>query len=373
MANKILSKARKDKQDEWYTVYDYIQTEVNAYLDYNPNVFKNKTILLPCDDPEWSNFTRFFAQNFERFQLKKLISTSFAIESKINKYLYQPTLFETQQPYYDKNKTRIKGKIFTLDHDTNKNGKIDIDDLEWKYLKGDGDFRSDEIKKLRDKADIIITNPPFSLFDEFLTWIMEANKKFLIISSMNAISYKGIFPLIRDNKIWAGATCKGQDMVFKVPNGIFVKESDNKKAERLGYKGKEYTRAGNTLWFTNIEHGKRHEPMKLMTMKDNLKYNKKLINKFEQKYNNIKYYPKYDNYDAIEVPLTKAIPKDYDGIMGVPLTFIYEYCPEQFEILDINPHFFSLVEKGLPKIPQLTLKKICAEDPYVRILIRRKK
>jgi hypothetical protein len=155
---------------------------MNAYLEYNPDVFRGKTILLPCDDPEWSNFTKFFAQNFETFGLKKLISTSFANESKSVKVEnYQPTLFETQSPQFDENKTRKKGKIFILEKDKNLNGKIDIEDLEWKYLEGDGDFRSDEIKKLRDEADIIITNPPFSLFREFVAWIMEGNKQFIMI------------------------------------------------------------------------------------------------------------------------------------------------------------------------------------------------
>ena len=153
MANTNLSKAKSAKNDEFYTQYADIQKEVNAYLDYDANVFRGKTILLPCDDPEWSNFTKFFAQNFERFGLKKLISTSYAIESKNIKQVYQPTLFETAAPQFDSEKTRVRGKIFVLGHDTNKNGRIDIEDLEWDYLKGDGDFRSDEVKKLRDEAD----------------------------------------------------------------------------------------------------------------------------------------------------------------------------------------------------------------------------
>lgn len=202
MANKNLSQAKENKKDEFYTQYADIQSEMNAYLEYNPDVFRNKTILLPCDDPEWSNFTKFFAQNFENFGLKKLISTSYAVESKNIDLDWQPTLFETENPYFDIDKTKIKGKIFTLDHDTNANGKIDIEDLEWQYLEGDGDFRSDEVKALRDEADIIITNPPFSLFREFLAWIMEAGKQFVIIGNMNAITYKEVFPLIKDNKIW---------------------------------------------------------------------------------------------------------------------------------------------------------------------------
>jgi hypothetical protein len=173
MANKNLSNAKNAKNDEFYTQYADIQKEVNAYIDYDANVFRGKTVLLPCDDPEWSNFTKFFAQNFQRFGMKKLISTSYAAESKNFKSVYQPSLFEENSPQFDRKKTKVRGKIFVLDHDTNKNGKIDIEDLEWKYLEGDGDFRSDEVKHLRDEADIIVTNPPFSLFREFLAWILE--------------------------------------------------------------------------------------------------------------------------------------------------------------------------------------------------------
>ena len=165
--NESLKRAKKEKDDEFYTEYSDIEKEMNAYLEYNPNVFKNKTILLPCDDPEWSNFTRYFAQNFELLGLKKLISTSYANDKKSAVFV-QLSLFEQESPKFDKNKTNSHGKIFTLDRDTNKSGRIDINDLEWDYLKGDGDFRSDEVKKLRDEADIIITNPPFSLFREFL-------------------------------------------------------------------------------------------------------------------------------------------------------------------------------------------------------------
>lgn len=157
--NASLRKADKVENDELYTQYDYIQKEINAYLEYNPDVFKGKTILLPCDDPEWSNFTKFFAQNFENFGLKKLISTSFAYESKNYKGCYQLSLFESDSPQFDEDKTKTHGKIFTLTRDGNKSGNIDIDDLEWTYLEDDGDFRSDEVKALRDEADIIITNP----------------------------------------------------------------------------------------------------------------------------------------------------------------------------------------------------------------------
>ena len=200
MANVDLAKARNDKNDEFYTQYADIQAEINAYIEYDPDVFRGKTILLPCDDPEWSNFTKFFAQNFENFGLKKLISTSYAIESKRIRE-WEPTLFETTNPNFDADKSKTNGKIFVLERDVNGSGKIDIDDLEWQYLEGDGDFRSDEVRRLRDEADIIITNPPFSLFREFLAWIVEGGKKFSIIGNMNAITYKEVFPLIRENRI----------------------------------------------------------------------------------------------------------------------------------------------------------------------------
>lgn len=178
MANESLSKAKSKKNDEFYTVFDYIQKEMNAYLEYDPNVFRGKTVLLPCDDPAWSNFTRYFAQNFETLGLKKLISTGYATESKEQQYEqhHQMSLFELQSPQYDEKKSRAHGRIFTLERDADKSGTIDIDDLQWEYLEGDGDFRSDEAKVLRDEADIIATNPPFSLFRDFVAWAVASQK-----------------------------------------------------------------------------------------------------------------------------------------------------------------------------------------------------
>ena len=342
MANKNLSQAKNAKNDEFYTQYADIQAEVNAYLDYNPDTFRDKTVLLPCDDPEWSNFTRFFAQNFQRFGLKKLISTSFAAESKNFKTVYQPTLFEEESPQFDKKKTKVRGKIFVLDHDANKNGKIDIEDLEWKYLEGDGDFRSEEVKRLRDEADIIVTNPPFSLFREFLAWILEGRdfaakntkvakkngeglgvssqelgeKKFLILGNKSAVTYKEVFPLIKENKLWSGRTEWAGGMWFETKN------SDDVDRVVDGVNMKNVA----SVWFTNLEHGRRHQPLQLMTMADNIKFSR-------HKDLRGKEYQKYDNYDAIEVPFTDAIPSDYDGVMGVPISFLDKYCPEQFEIL----------------------------------------
>ena len=311
-----LHKAKNAKYDEFYTQYVDIQKEVNAYLEYNPDVFKDKIILLPCDDPEWSNFTKFFAQNFERFGLKKLISTSYAYDSKQIREPYQLSLFEQKSPQYDKSKTKTHGKIFMLSKDSDKSGKIDINDIEWNYLKGDGDFRSDEVKKLRDEADIIITNPPFSLYREFISWIFEKNKKFLIIGNKTSVSNKEIFPLIMKNKLWSGKTDWSGGLWFETKNNADV----DKVVNGINMKNVAST------WFTNLDHGRRHEPLQLMTLEDNIRYSRHK----EIKNNG---YKKYDNYDAIEVPYTDAIPSDYKGVMGVPITFLEKYNPEQFRIL----------------------------------------
>ena len=334
MANKNLSNAKTAKNDEFYTQYADIQKEINAYLDYDPNVFRGKTVLLPCDDPEWSNFTKFFAQNFELLGLKKLISTSYAPESKNYNIPYQPTLFETVQPYYSPDKTKTHGKIFILERDITGDNRINIDDLEWQYLEGDGDFRSDEIKALRDDADIIVTNPPFSLFRQFVTWILEADKKFIIIGNMNAITYKEIFPLIKDNKMWMGNGFQSGNAYFKV---MMLKEyADGVYDAETGL-----VKFRNCCWFTNIDHGRRHEPLKLMTMTDNFKHSK------HKDIRERKEYLHYDNYDAIEVPFTDAIPSDYEGIMGVPISFLDKYCPEQFKIMGMceNEDLYGLKTK----------------------------
>lgn len=330
MANERLKKAKTDKNDEFYTQYEDIQREINAYLDFNPDTFRNKTVLLPCDDPEWSNFTKFFAQNFESLGLKKLISTSYAPESKKFKVPLQMSLFETENENYDPQKSQTNGKIFTLTRDTNNNGVIDINDLEWAYLEGDGDFRSDEVTKLRDEADIIVTNPPFSLFREFVGWIMEANKQFLIIGNINCISYKEIFPLLSKNLMWAGCRfnerVNGKNQTFRVPDNYPMTGTEL----FVGPDGKKYISVPGIAWFTNLEHGRRHQPIPLMSMSDNIKFSshKEVRNKS---------YLKYDNYDALNVPFTDSIPSDYEGNMGVPISFLKYHCPEQFEILGLAP------------------------------------
>lgn len=360
MANTNLTKAKNAKQDEFYTQYEDIEKEVRAYLEYNPDTFRDKVVLLPCDDPEWSNFTKFFALHFEDLGLKKLISTSYAPDSKQLKIGSQLTLFEKESPQFDPTKAQIKGKIFELDRDIDGNGHIDIDDLQWHYLEGDGDFKSEEIKTLRDQADIIVTNPPFSLFREFLAWIMEAQKLFLIIGNQNAITYKEVFPHIKANRAWLGATGFANDMVFRVPEGIEIKEADRQKAARLGYVG-NYTRLGNSCWYTNLDHGRRHQPLSLMSMNDNLKFSK------HKEIKGANGYYHYDNYDAIEVPYIDSIPSDYEGVMGVPITFLDKYCPDQFTIIG---HEHDLEGNGGSKsVNQFLYNK---KGVYKRILIKKK-
>lgn len=366
MANANLSKAKTAKNDEFYTQYADIQEEINAYLEYDPNVFRGKTILLPCDDPEWSNFTKFFAQNFEEFGLKKLISTSYASESKIIKS-WQPTLFETSNPNYDTEKSKTNGKIFVLDHDTNANGKIDIEDLEWSYLDGNGDFRSSEVKALRDEADIIITNPPFSLFIDFMDWLIESKKKFIILGRMSALHYSTMFVHIMKNEIWVGHGFN-ISLVFKTPyeNNL---ETNRKFVESKGYNPDEnFVKTPAIAWFTNIDHGRRHQPLQLMSVTDNIKYS----NHEDIKDNG---YLKYDNYDALDVPYIDAIPSDYDGVMGVPDSFLGRFCPEQFELLGIGSGKLAKalgVKKNYRGRTDLQYTKDgVSKCPYSRILIRK--
>lgn len=315
-----MHKAKKAKNDEFYTQYSDIEREINAYLDFNPDVFKDKIVLLPCDDPEWSNFTKYFAQNFEKLKLKKLISTSYAADSKPRDVPYQLTIFEINNPRYDESKTRSHGKIFILERDVNKDKRININDLEFDYLDGDGDFKSDEIKKLRDESDIIITNPPFSLLREFLAWLIEGGKQFCIIGTMNAITYKEVFPLIKNNKMWLGNGFNHGNAYFGIPE-----TADKNYASGVYDSNTRLVKFRNCCWFTNIDHGRRHQPLPLMTMADNIKFSKhKEIREHG--------YLKYDNYDAIEVPFTDAIPSDYKEGMGVPISFLDKYNPDQFKI-----------------------------------------
>lgn len=234
--------------------------------------------------------------------------------------------------------------------------------MEWQYLDGDGDFRSVEVCALRDEADIIITNPPFSLFREFLAWIMDADKQFVVIGNQNAITYKEVFPLIKDNKIWLGKGFKGGATHFYSQYEDKAVAGDHKEG---------MIRVSGVVWFTNIEHGRRHQPLQLMTMADNIKYSKHKEVKGKE-------YMHYVNYDAIEVPFSDAIPSDYDGVMGVPISWLAKYCPEQFEILGISLELAKIRPADLPKSkqggPAFYLKTNGEyQRMYCRIVIRKKK
>lgn len=363
MANANLSAAKAGKNDEFYTQWVDIEREMNAYLEYNPDVFRGKTLLLPCDDPEWSNFTKYFALHFTDFGLKKLISTSYAPNSNAGAAFYTPTLFELDAPGYDKEKSFERGRVFTLTpEDVTGDGRVDIDDLQWEYLEGDGDFRSIEVIALRDEADMVITNPPFSLFREFVAWLMDGSVQFSIIGNMNAITYKEVFPLIHDNQLWLGPTISSGDREFGVPESYPL----NAAGYRVDDDGKKFIRVKGVRWFTNIDHGRRHEPLNLMTMEANRKYSR---------HSEIREagYQTYDNYDAIEVPFTDSIPSDFDGVMGVPITFLDKYNPEQFEILEGSNRYGILNTWGMNDSIQRAKShgnNINGQATYFRVHIR---
>jgi hypothetical protein len=360
MPNQALTGARKKKNDEFYTQLADIEREINAYLVFNPDVFRGKTVLLPCDDPEWSNFTRYFAQNFQTLGWKRLISTGFAVKRKWELGLLPGLeLEETEWA------TLPHGTIFRLEGVTNRKRVVNLDNLVGRPMKQDGDFRSEEVQRLRNQADIIVTNPPFSLFREFVAWLMDSGKQFLVIGNMNAITYKEVFPHIVENRLWLGATGNGTDMVFGVPKGAEVAPQDRDKAAKLGYVG-NYTRLGNSCWFTNMEHGRRHQPLNLMTMAENLKYSR-------HEELRVGGYRRYDNYDAIEIPYTDAIPLDYEGAMGVPISFLDKYCPEQFEILGASESEGKGFSNGLWKAESgIAQPVVGGERKYKRLFIKRR-
>ncbi|MDR2584943.1 MAG: adenine-specific methyltransferase EcoRI family protein [Prevotellaceae bacterium] len=368
MANRNLSSAKNARNDEFYTQFHDIEKEIAAYLEYSPDVFRGKTILCPCDDPYESNFFKYFALKFNEFGLKKLIATCYAGSPIANREL---SLFPDEN---EENKTtRNPHKIEITDNDGVRN-LYDVELLlandrnHLTRLKGDGDFRSNEIKKLRDEADIIITNPPFSLFREFLAWLVEANKQFLIIGNMNAITYKEVFPLIKENKMWLGRGFNAGNAFFSTP---LVKEY----AEGVYNPDTGLVKFRNCCWFTNLDHGRRHQPLQLMSIKNNLRYNKKLKGK--------EFYDRYDNYDAIEVPFTEMIPNDYDGIMAVPVSFLDKYNPDQFEILGItqrndDPYKIKKYTKAdYPNANDLNARGVIIvegkpKSMYARVLIKKK-
>jgi len=370
MANKNLKKARKAKNDEFYTQFVDIQKEVSAYLEYNPDVFRDKVVYCNADDPYESNFFKYFVLNFNRFGLKQLITTSYKPSPVANTQL--KLFVDENPPAKPKGRPKVTANKFIINEvkDIDGDGEFNLKDIalmlkenknnEWSPLKENGDFRSKECIELLKQSDIVVTNPPFSLFREYLKQIYDYNKKFLIIGNINCITYKEVFQKIKNNEIWLGNGMGRWISGFIVPKSYELYGSE----ARIDEEGNRIVATNNCLWLTNLDHGKRHQPLSLMTMADNKRFNKKLSKKGNS-------YKKYDNYDAIEVPYTDAIPSDYDGVMGVPISFLDKYNPEQFEIIDINPHFFSITDKGLPKPQQLKFKE--GKDPYARILIKHKR
>lgn len=372
MANKNLSKAKKDKNDEFYTQYIDIQKEIESYLEYNKNTFKNKVVYCNCDDPFESNFFRYFVLNFNKLGLKKLITTSYKpspiANTKLELFGDDKTLVKL------KGRPKVNANKFIINNvqDINRDGEFSLKDVaiqlkknkhnEWSPLKGNGDFCSDECVNLLKESDIIVTNPPFSLFRQYIKQLFDYKKKFVVIGNINAITYKEVFPRIKENKMWLGVTNFNTGMYFQVSDDFVYSDTYKFEREKNGVK---VNRVPGVCWFTNLDHGRRHQPLPLMTMKDNLKFSK------HKEIKGKKNYDKYSNFDAIDIPFTDAIPSDFFGTMGVPITFLDKYNPDQFEIIDINPHFFSFVENGLPKPPQLKISG--KKDPYARILIKHKK
>lgn len=325
--NRTLTNAKSAKQDEFYTQYVDIQKEVEAYLEFDPDTFRDKVVYCNCDDPFESNFFKFFAANFNRLGLKKLISTSY---NGSNIAGVQLTLDEYAQG--KKGTPKPNAIALEIDEvtDLNGDGATGIDDVRLflernphsrTRLNGGGDFRSAECVELLKAADIVVTNPPFSLFREYVAQLVEHEKKFLIIGNFNAVTYKEIFPLIMANKVWLGETIHSGDREFRVPESYPLEAAGS----RIDEDGNRFIRVKGVRWYTNLDHGRRHEPLSLMTMADNLRYTPRLKDGIT--------YRKYDNYDAIEIGSYKTIPAEYNGVMGVPITFLDKYNPNQFEII----------------------------------------
>ena len=318
MANANLTNAKKAKNDEFYTQLTDIEKEMRHYKEF----FKGKVVYCNCDDARDSNFFKYFSLNFEHLGLKKLISTGFKADGK--------------------------GVVLIYEGDKNGNRIVDNEEIIVNELEGNGDFRSAECIEYLKECDVVVTNPPFSLFREYVAQLMEYGKKFLIIGNMNAIINKEIFPYFKNDQMWWGVSLNGTKCNFVVPedyegNNVFVEN------------GVRYGKVNNAIWFTNIDNKRRNELLDLY-----------------RKYNENDY-PKYDNYDAIEVSKTCDIPMDYDGVMGVPITFLGKYNPSQFEILGVTnntkDNAFALKENT---IGYSTWASINGKNVYARLLIRRK-
>lgn len=315
MANTSLSNAKKAKNDEFYTQLSDIENELKHYKNH----FAGKVVYCNCDDARKSNFFRFFQKKFSDYGLKKLVTTSYNEDGH--------------------------GSVLVYEGDTNGDGKLDDNEVKVSELKGNGDFRSEECIELLKEADIVVTNPPFSLFRDYIAMLVEYGKKFLVIGNQNAITYKEIFPLIKENKLWTG---NNMVKTFRVP------QVTNKNCEVLP-NGDIIAKFGSICWFTNLDIKKRHEEITLY-----------------KKYNEEEF-PKYDNYDAIEVSKVCEIPKDYDGIMGVPITFLYRYNPSQFEIVGATESEGKGFSNGLwDEKSKDAHSLVNSKKTYKRLFIRKK-
>lgn len=350
--NTSLRKADKAKNDEFYTQLTDIELELKHYRKH----FVGKTVFCNCDDPYESNFFKYFAMNFNFLGLKKLIATCYMGSPVAGEEFEQLSLFDIL-PSEENTPKKFPYKIeITEVVDINGDGAVDLTDVEYllrnnknslSLLNGDGDFRSEECIKILKQADVIITNPPFSLFREYINQLMEYNKKFLVIGSQNAITYKEIFPLLKENKMWLGYRCG--DMSFTVPEYYEEKET----RFWIDENGRKWRSLGNICWFTNLDHKKRHEELELY-----------------KKYTPEEY-PKYDNYDAINVDKTADIPEDYFEEMGVPITFLDKYNPDQFEIID-GIGRYSILDNENTKKAGKYLSMIDGKAKYFRIVIKRR-
>lgn len=316
MANANLSNAKRAKNDEFYTRLEEIENELKYYKAH----FAGKVVYCNCDDARESNFFRFFQKKFNDYGLKKLITSS-----------------------YNENG---HGSVLVYEGETNGNGKLDDNEVKVSELKGNGDFRSEECIELLKESDIVVTNPPFSLFREFIATLVQYNKKFLVIGNNNAITYKEIFPLIKENKLWLGFS-DNKTMEFVMPDSY-------EKYNYIDKKGRKIGKVPAISWFTNLEHSKRNDEIIL--------YKKYTSEEF----------PKYDNYDAIEVSRVCEIPKDYNGVMGVPITFLGKYNPSQFEIVGLTSSSKECTYGLLLSENQSTRAKINSKYIYARLLIKKK-
>ena len=341
--NSNLSAAVKAKKDEFYTQLSDIEKEMHHYRKH----FKNKTVLCNCDDPFESNFFKYFVLNFNRLGLKKLIATSYVSSPIMGSQLkyhietdgQMSFLFGDDNPEREYEKHPYKAVVTQVYDKTGDGGvsMLDVAELfksgenELTELDGDGDFRSPECLKIMEEADIVVTNPPFSLFRDFVDVLIDKQKSFIIIGNVNAITYKEFFPLIRDNKVWIGASIHSGDRKFHVPDDYPL----NAAGCGIDENGRRFIRVKGVRWFTNLDLKQRHEDLILVKRYDSEKY------------------LKYDNYDAINVDSTTDIPCDYDGVMGVPITFMDKYNPDQFEIIGVTQSWCGVASKIYPRQIQI--------------------